>query len=96
MSIDNQNQQIESPQQWLEVNCAPSWEIYWRLQELEIPCSRKPYQPLWVQIDTPLSALQMWSVCQSIAQPKSALTDWLERCWSLKVDAPISHEQSLS
>jgi hypothetical protein len=64
-----------------EVDCQDRWQVYYRLQELDIPCQCASYQPLKVQIDHPLAAIQLWSVVQRVAAPRQQLADWLETCW---------------
>jgi hypothetical protein len=60
------------------------WSIRDRLQLLQIPCECQMGEPLRIWINSPLAALQFWSVMQSYQQPRSVLVDWLTDCWQLK------------
>ncbi len=59
------------------------WPIYFRLQELGIPCRCHSHGPLEAAIATPLQALQVWSVVHRHCTPRPALATWLEGCWAL-------------
>lgn len=67
--------------QMVEVHCEDRWQVYHRLQELEIPCKCTCYQPLNVQINSALTAVQLWSVVRQVTAPRSVLVQWLENCW---------------
>ncbi|MBE9009571.1 hypothetical protein IQ250_05060 [Pseudanabaenaceae cyanobacterium LEGE 13415] len=57
------------------------WQIYRRLCELDISCSCTAYQPLTVQINSPIAFIQLWSVIRQATIPRQTLVDGLERCW---------------
>ncbi|QEP99922.1 hypothetical protein RHP47_00055 [Thermosynechococcus sp. QKsg1] len=57
------------------------WPIYQRLIDLEVPCDYAPYQPLRVEVNSPLAALQVWSVVRQVSAPRETLINWLEHCW---------------
>jgi hypothetical protein len=59
------------------------WQVYQRLQELDISCSCTLEQPLRAQIQGPADALQVWSVIQQITAPRQELVFWLKRCWKV-------------
>jgi hypothetical protein len=59
------------------------WQVYQRLQELDISCSCTLEQPLQAEIHGPADALQIWSVIQQITAPRQELVFWLERCWKV-------------
>ena len=63
------------------VNRSERWEIYHRLQELQIPCQCSPNQPLRVQLDHATAAIQLWSVVRQLTAPRSELISWLNLCW---------------
>ena len=65
------------------VNPADRWQVYLRLQELEIPSKCTTNQPLRVQIQTVASAIQLWSVVRHLTTPRAELAFCLERCWQL-------------
>ena len=57
------------------------WQIYRRLCELGISCSCAAYQPLTVQINSPIALIQFWSVMRQATLPRQILAEGLERCW---------------
>jgi hypothetical protein len=59
------------------------WEVYHRLQTLEIACECGVNQPLTVGIETPLDILQVWVVMRNIRSTRQELIDCLENCWQL-------------
>lgn len=59
------------------------WEIYYRLNQLSIPCWCAMGQPLYVQIDSAIAAVQFWSVVKQTTAPRRDGIAWLESCWSL-------------
>jgi hypothetical protein len=61
------------------------WQVYQRLQELDISCSCTSEQPLQTQIQSPTDALQVWSVVQQITAPRQDLVFWLKRCWNVSI-----------
>lgn len=65
------------------VECSDRWQVYFRLQELEIPCECKSYQPLLVDIQSAQALIQVWSVVKRISTPRSALSEWLNQCLRL-------------
>ncbi|MGB3311247.1 MAG: Asr1405/Asl0597 family protein [Nodosilinea sp.] len=65
----------------VELDRVDRWNVYSRLQELDLACECGCDRPLSVAIDTPAAALQVWSVVQAITLSKLSLTDHLERCW---------------
>ncbi len=65
----------------VEVDWADRWQVYQRLQELDIPCCCVTEQPLRVHIADPIAAIQLWSVLRQFTQSRQDLVCWLERCW---------------
>ncbi len=57
------------------------WSIYQRLTLLDIPCCYEPHQPLVVEVNSPTTALHIWSVVRQLTATRAILVDWLERCW---------------
>ncbi|PSB59479.1 Asr1405/Asl0597 family protein [Chamaesiphon polymorphus] len=60
------------------------WQIYHRLQELEIFCKCSTGKPLTVTVDTPTTVVQVWSVFRTQSLDRSQLVDWLDRCFTLQ------------
>ncbi|ARV61481.1 hypothetical protein BZZ01_25155 [Nostocales cyanobacterium HT-58-2] len=65
----------------VEVNWADRWQIYRRLQELDIPCRCETNQPLTVEINNPIAAIQLWSVVRQFTAPRQDLIWTLKKCW---------------
>jgi len=65
------------------VNLADRWQVYLRLQQLDIPCTCATNQPLRVQIQNVTAAIQLWSVMRQLTAPRGELIFWLDRCWQL-------------
>jgi len=65
----------------IEISWGDRWEVYRRLQELEIPCQCGTNRPLSYQINDVASAIQLWSVVRHLTLPRCELASWLERCW---------------
>ncbi len=65
----------------VEVNWLDRWQVYQRLQELEITCWCEANQPLKVEINTPLAAVQFWSVMQQFTATRQDLISVLKRGW---------------
>jgi hypothetical protein len=60
------------------------WQIYHRLQELEIFCKCSTGKPLTVTVDTPTAVVQIWSVFRTQSLDRTQLVDWLDRCFTLQ------------
>jgi hypothetical protein len=65
----------------VEIQCEDRWQVYSRLQELEIPCWCSGYQPLRAQVTNAMTAIQVWSVVRQVTLPRQMLRRWLEDCW---------------
>ena len=59
------------------------WQIYHRLQELEIGCQCSGFQPLTVDIKTATEAIQLWSVAKRVSQSRQDLAWALTQSWRL-------------
>ncbi|MEL7224848.1 MAG: Asr1405/Asl0597 family protein [Cyanobacteria bacterium P01_D01_bin.36] len=71
------------------VTCDDRWQVYQRLQSLDIDCKCGGFQPLEVSIQTPVEMLQLWSVVRHVSEPRAYLVDVLNRCWH--IPQPKSH-----
>lgn len=67
----------------IQVECEHRWEVYKRLQELDISCKFQMYAPLAVQIVHPTDAMQLWSILQRTSMPRNTLIGRLQNCWQL-------------
>ncbi len=68
----------------VEVNWADRWQVYHRLQELQVPCQCLTNQPLRVEINTPLATMQLWGILRRLRASRSESVNWLECCWRTK------------
>jgi hypothetical protein len=67
----------------VEVNRADRWQVYLRLQQLDVSCRCATNQPLRVQVENVAAAVQVWSVVKQVTAPRRELAFWLERCWQI-------------
>ena len=65
----------------LEVNWVDRWQVYQRLQELDIPCWCEPNQPLKVEISNSIAAIQLWGLMRQFTLTRQDLIWSLEQCW---------------
>ncbi|MFN3926694.1 MAG: Asr1405/Asl0597 family protein [Pseudanabaenaceae cyanobacterium] len=57
------------------------WLVYYRLQELDIPCVCGGGQPLKIEANTPTQLVQAWSVFKQFKWQREKAIAWLEQCW---------------
>ncbi len=69
----------------VEVNPAERWQVYQRLQELDIPCRCATEQPLMVHIAHVTAAVQLWSVSRQFTASRQDSVCWLKRCWQYQL-----------
>lgn len=69
------------PLTFKQVNQADRWQVYQRLQELDIACECYINQPLKVDIHSPTAAIQLQSVIKQFTADRQSLVEWLECCW---------------
>ena len=65
----------------LGVNWSDRWQVYQRLQLLDIPCWCDTNQPLKVKIENPLAAIQVWCVIRQLTASRQDLVLTLQRSW---------------
>ncbi|WP_353930305.1 Asr1405/Asl0597 family protein [Okeanomitos corallinicola TIOX110] len=70
--------------QIVEVNWADRWQVYQRLNELDIPCCCETNQPLQVEVTNPQIAVQFWSVMRHFTASRQDLICRLEHCWRIR------------
>jgi hypothetical protein len=70
----------------INVKWAYRWEVFRRLQALEIDCQCATNEPLLVNLDSPTTLAQVWSVMRQSTASRHQLIDWLNDCWKLKYD----------
>ena len=72
----------------ITVSCEDRWQVYHRLQELNIHCQCGGFQPLEVEIKTATEAVQLWSIARRVSQPREKLATALEKNWRRACSAP--------
>lgn len=70
----------------IDVKWAYRWEVFRRLKELEIDCQCSTNEPLLVNLDSPITLVQIWSVMRQLSAKQPQLVDWLNECWNVKYD----------
>lgn len=68
----------------VNVNWADRWQVYQRLQELDIPCWCATDCPLRVHIADVTAAVQLWSVLRQLTASRHDLVCQLECCWQYR------------
>lgn len=71
------------PKHWIEIASCDRWQIFHRLQALEIPCQCRAHRPLYVDPVTAGAVIQLWSVIKQTSASRQELAQWLEHCWYL-------------
>ncbi|HEY9647654.1 MAG TPA: Asr1405/Asl0597 family protein [Chroococcidiopsis sp.] len=77
-----------SPDYTLAVPRASRWQIYQRLQDLDIDCICLPDGTLKAAVVHPVAMAQIWSVVQQSLSSRQQLVGWLETCWQQSGDRP--------
>ena len=80
MNTFNQNQ---STCEIVEVSCVDRWQVYKRLQELDIDCWCESEQPLQVYLKNTNEANQLESVLKHFTANLYELAQLLQSCWEV-------------
>ncbi|ELS03774.1 hypothetical protein Xen7305DRAFT_00034980 [Xenococcus sp. PCC 7305] len=75
---------INKESQNVTVEWSERWQVYHRLQSLEISCSCRINEPLQAAPDSPQQAIQLWSIVKQVTSNRHELVDWLNQCWQMK------------
>jgi hypothetical protein len=70
-----------SSHQVIRISRSERWSVHQRLTELEISSTCLPDGSLSVEINHPLSLIQLRSVLQQSSASRYMLLRWLEQCW---------------
>ena len=85
---DRQSEQLNSleqqPNRVLTVKWACRWDIFRRLKALEIDCQCSTNEPLLVNLHSPTTLVQIWSVIRQTSADRQQLIDWLDNCWDVQ------------
>jgi hypothetical protein len=74
---------ISNPPTGVTICCEDRWQVYHRLQELEISCECSGFQPLKVDIKTATEAIQLWSIVKRVSQSRQQLIGALNQSWQM-------------
>ncbi len=77
------------PHRILAVKWSYRWDVFRRLQALGIKCQCSTNEPLLVDLHSPTTIVQIWSVLRQFNASRDDSLDWLDRCWQLKCDRQI-------
>ena len=77
---------LNTDSQVVTIDWTERWQVYQRLQELQIPCQCLPNQPLQVNLSSPSAAIQLWSVVRHFTASRQELADWLKHCWQVSIN----------
>jgi len=69
--------------QILEISCVDRWQVYKRLQELDIDCFCETGKPLQVNIKNINEANQLESVLKQFTANRRQLVQLLQGCWEV-------------
>ena len=78
------NNQRSQNHEVVTIQLSDRWQIYHRLQALDIFCQCGTNKPLQVQVDDIYTAIQLWSVAQQFNASRGELVHWLNQCWQIK------------
>ncbi len=67
----------------VQVSRSDRWSIYQRLQDLMISCHCPNDGSLRVEVDSPSTAILVYSVVKQTRASREELVNWLERCQSV-------------
>jgi hypothetical protein len=70
----------------LSVKWIDRWDVFHRLQALGIECQCCTNKPLLVDLHSPTTVAQVWSVARQFSTPRHELIDWLDNCWEVQYD----------
>lgn len=76
-----QNKATKTALKVVDVDWLARWQVFHRLQDLEIECYCQANQPLKANLDSPQNAIQIWSVTKQISAQRPELIAWLDKCW---------------
>ena len=80
-SAMNPTTPISVSSQAIAINGLERWDIYHRLQELDIPCECSTQKLLSVVVSSPSDLIQVWTVVRRITSSKRDLVELLKGCW---------------
>jgi hypothetical protein len=67
----------------VEISRGDRWQAYHRLQDLGVSCTCLTNGSLVADINSPIAAVQLWSVVRQLTTSRQHLSDALEQCWQL-------------
>ncbi|WP_072143586.1 Asr1405/Asl0597 family protein [Pseudanabaena sp. 'Roaring Creek'] len=70
--------------QEISIDGSDRWDLYYRLQELDIPCQCSSHRPLTVQISNPNHLLQVWCVIRRMNASRKEMIQLLKNNWQVR------------
>lgn len=70
----------------IDLKGSDRWLVYNRLQELGISCDCSSNSPLKVDLNYPITGIQLWSVVKHITASREVLLGWLDQCWQISTE----------
>jgi hypothetical protein len=78
--------EVEQPKPVLTVKWIDRWDVFHRLQALGIECQCSSNKPLLVNLHSPTTVAQIWSVARQFSTPRKQLINWLDDCWDVQYE----------
>jgi hypothetical protein len=75
------NQQSHQQHQQVVISRCDRWQVHQRLTELDIASTCHPDGTFEVEIYSPITVVQLYSVLAQFTGSRQRLVDWLEQCW---------------
>jgi len=69
--------------QIIEISCVDRWQVYRRLQELDIECFCETGKPLQVHLKNTNEVTQLESVLKQFTANRHELVQLLQGCWEV-------------
>ncbi len=69
----------------VEIPLIDRWRVYYRLQELMIPCWCLSDGTLRVAVENAIAAVLLRSVVQQFLASRQDLVKWLDHCWQTEL-----------
>ncbi len=82
----NASENEKQPSRILTIKWAYRWDVFRRLKSLEIDCQCSTNEPLLVDVYSPTTLIQIWSVVRQFSAERHQLIDWLDDCWYVQYD----------
>ncbi|BAZ07522.1 Asr1405/Asl0597 family protein [Calothrix sp. NIES-3974] len=86
MDLEEQQNVVGGIRDAIALQDSDRWEVYRRLQDLNIKCWCSSHQPLRVEVESIREVVQVWCMVRLVVGSRSELIARLERCWQIQAD----------